>query len=68
MHFTIDQSDRVIIDDKIIGAFRDIQEEIQETRMDLVQKYKIKAIYKGDAKFRYIADWELIIKEYYEGK
>lgn len=62
---TITKSQLVVINGVVKGFFRTLQEEIVKERMDLVQKYKFKAIYIGNAKFRYIADWELIIKEYY---
>lgn len=65
MEFRIDVFDRAVLDGKVIGDFKSLQKEIQDSRMDLVQKYKIKAVYAGNAQFRYIADWEMIIREYY---
>ena len=62
---TITKSRFVLINGKIKGLLQEIQNEIISKRMDLVQKYKFKAIYIGNAKFRYLADWELIIGEYY---
>ena len=66
MEFTIDSRDRVIIGGVSYGNFSRLQRVIQKERPDLVQLHKIKAIYNGNAEFRFIADWELIIKTYYE--
>ena len=66
MGFTIDPKDRVVIDGVSYGNFPRLQRVIQRERPDLVQLHKVKAVYIGNAEFRYIADWELIIKAYLE--
>lgn len=65
MTFRITEDNQVELDGKLIGDFYEIQQQICDSDMALVQRYKIKAIYTGGNTFRYIADWEGIIVDYH---
>lgn len=61
----INDKNEVILHNANLGNFRALQLIIEASRMDLIQKHKIKAIYLGEAEIRYIADWESIFMEYF---
>jgi hypothetical protein len=62
--FLIDDTGLLFIDGHLVGYFEELKTRSGNERPDLVQKHKIKAIFIGDNKFRYIARWDLVIREY----
>lgn len=63
---TITSTNKVILDGKYLGDFDALQQEIYKKNPEIVRKHRIKALYLGNNQVRFIADWELIIIEYYE--
>jgi len=61
----INDKNEVILYNTNLGNFRALQLIVEASRMDLIQKHKIKAIYLGEAEVRYIADWESVFIEYF---
>lgn len=62
----ITKSKKVIVNQRLIGSFQKVQEEIIENALDIVKKHRVKTKHLGNNKFRYIGDWEQIIREYHE--
>ncbi len=62
--FFIDEAGFLFIDGRFVGSFEELKTRSGNERPDLVQKHKIKAIFIGGNKFRYIARWDLVIREY----
>lgn len=60
----ITSTGKVIIDGKLIGDFKSIQENIYKKNPEIIRKHRVKALYLGQDKIRFIANWEQIINEF----
>lgn len=62
----ITRNNFIIVNGRIVGKLTEVQQIIFKNNPDLVRKHRLRAIYLGNGRMRFIADWQSILENYFE--